>query len=57
MGYYTQVAGLGASPNDVTVNGTIDAYNQCFGPNDCTALVAVVPEPAVHDARDDSRVA
>jgi hypothetical protein len=30
---------VGASPNDVTVNGTIDVYNQCFGPGDCTALV------------------
>ncbi|MGZ4382432.1 MAG: adenylyl cyclase [Gaiellaceae bacterium] len=39
VGYYTEVAGLGASPNDVTVNGTIDSYNQCFGPNNCTALV------------------
>jgi hypothetical protein len=39
VGYYTDVAGLGASPNDVTVNGTIDSYNQCNGPNDCTALV------------------
>ena len=39
VGYYTEVAGLGSSPNDVTVNGTIDVYNQCFGPGDCTALV------------------
>jgi hypothetical protein len=39
VGYYTEVAGLGASPNDVSVNGTIDVYNQCFGPGDCTALV------------------
>ena len=39
VGYYTEVAGLGASPNDVVVNGTIDSYNQCFGPGDCTALV------------------
>jgi hypothetical protein len=39
VGYYTEVAGLGASPNDVAVNGTIDSYNQCFGPGDCTALV------------------
>jgi hypothetical protein len=38
-GYYTEIAGLGASPNDVAVNGTIDVYNQCFGPGDCTALV------------------
>jgi hypothetical protein len=39
VGYYTEVAGLGASPEDVAVNGTIDSYNQCFGPGDCTALV------------------
>ena len=38
VGYYTEVAGLGSSPSDVTVNGTIDVYNQCFGPGDCTAL-------------------
>ena len=31
VGYYTEVAGLGASPEDVVVNGTIDVYNQCFG--------------------------
>ena len=39
VGYYTEVAGLGSSPGDVSVNGTIDVYNQCFGPGDCTALV------------------
>jgi hypothetical protein len=39
VGYYTEVAGLGASPKDVTVNGTIDSYNQCAGRNNCTALV------------------
>jgi hypothetical protein len=39
VGYYTEVAGLGSSPSDVTVNGTIDSYNQCFGPGNCTALV------------------
>ncbi|MEA2838650.1 MAG: hypothetical protein QOD89_3200 [Bradyrhizobium sp.] len=39
VGYYTEVAGLGSSPSDVSVNGTIDVYNQCFGPGDCTALV------------------
>ena len=30
VGYYTEVAGLGSSPDDVTINGTIDVYNQCF---------------------------
>jgi hypothetical protein len=38
VGYYTEVAGLGASPADVVINGTIDVYNQCFGPNNCIAL-------------------
>jgi hypothetical protein len=38
VGYYTDVAGLGASPHDVAVNGTIDVYNQCFS-DGCTALV------------------
>ncbi len=38
VGYYTEVAGLGASPNDVTINGHVDVYNQCFS-DGCTALV------------------
>jgi hypothetical protein len=38
LGYYEDVAGLGSSPNDVTINGTIDVYNQCFS-DGCTALV------------------
>ena len=29
VGYYTSVAGLGRSPTDVVVNGSINAYNQC----------------------------
>jgi hypothetical protein len=39
VGYYTEVAGLGFSPNDVVINGSIDVYNQCFVPNNCIALV------------------
>ena len=39
VGYYTTVAGLGRSPGDVVINGSIDVYNQCFGSNNCTALV------------------
>ncbi|HZR43070.1 MAG TPA: malectin domain-containing carbohydrate-binding protein [Ktedonobacteraceae bacterium] len=39
VGYYTSVAGLGRSPTDVVINGSIDVYNQCFGTNNCTALV------------------
>jgi hypothetical protein len=43
VGYYTEVAGLGSSPHDVTINGTIDVYNQCFptttpGTTNCFAL-------------------
>ena len=37
VGYYTTVAGLGRSPGDVTINGQINVYNQCFGTN-CIAL-------------------
>jgi hypothetical protein len=42
VGYYTMVAGLGQSPNDVVINGAVNAYDQCFPPsnnNNCTALV------------------
>jgi hypothetical protein len=35
VGYYTDVSGLGASPKDVIVNGTIDTYARC----DVTAVV------------------
>jgi hypothetical protein len=38
VGYYTEVAGLGASPTDVTIIGHVDVYNQCFSSNDCIAL-------------------
>jgi hypothetical protein len=37
LGYYTAVAGLGLSPHDVVINGSIDVYNQCSG-SFCTAL-------------------
>src|SRR4051794_15238318 len=37
VGYYTEVAGLGASPRDVTINGAIDVHNQCDA-SGCTAL-------------------
>jgi hypothetical protein len=42
VGYYTEVAGLGTSPGDVTINGAIDVENQCFpttdGSSNCIAL-------------------
>jgi hypothetical protein len=39
VGYYTEVAGLGASPTDVTINGHVDVYNRCLAPDNCVALV------------------
>jgi hypothetical protein len=44
VGYYTEVAGLGRNPTDVTIHGAVDVQNQCFptpegAPTDCTALV------------------
>jgi len=39
VGYYTEVAGLGASPADVTINGHVDVYNRCLTPDNCIALV------------------
>ena len=38
VGYYTAVAGLGVSPSDVVINGSINVYNQCFS-GSCIALV------------------
>jgi hypothetical protein len=39
VGYYTEVAGLGTSPTDVTINGHVDVYNRCLTPSNCIALV------------------
>ena len=39
VGYYTEVAGLGASPTDVTINGHVDVYNRCLTATNCIALV------------------
>ena len=42
VGYYTEVAGLGATPNDVVINGSVDVYDQCqttANGTDCNALV------------------
>jgi hypothetical protein len=38
VGYYTEVAGLGASPTDVTINGTINVFNRCLTADNCIAL-------------------
>ncbi|WP_432804273.1 adenylyl cyclase [Deinococcus taeanensis] len=42
VGYYTEVAGLGASPGDVVINGKVEVYNRCLdgnGTSNCLALV------------------
>jgi hypothetical protein len=42
VGYYTEIAGLGASPTEVTINGKIEVYNRCLdggGTSNCVALV------------------
>ena len=39
VGYYTEVAGLGASPEDVVINGHVDVYNRCLTADNCIALV------------------
>ena len=42
VGYYTEVSGLGASPEDVTVHGAVEVYNRCLadgGTGNCLALV------------------
>jgi len=41
LGYYTAVAGLGLSPNDVVINGSINVRNQCLGPNKTTCIALV----------------
>jgi len=38
VGYYTSIAGLGASPDDVTINGTVNVLNRCLPSGDCNAL-------------------
>ena len=53
LGYYTQVAGLGATPNGVVINGAVDVFNQCDGighvrrPEQLLAL-AVEPDAERH---------
>jgi hypothetical protein len=38
VGYYTTVAGLGLSPGDVVINGSVYVHNQCDAVGSCTAL-------------------
>ncbi|HZW42619.1 MAG TPA: adenylyl cyclase [Agromyces sp.] len=42
VGYYTEIAGLGASPDAVDITGKIEVYNRCLadgGTSNCLALV------------------
>ena len=41
VGYYTEVAGLGATPDDVSVNGVIEVYNRCLGDGGTTNCIAL----------------
>ena len=41
VGYNTEVAGLGASPTDVIVNGTINVYNRCLENNETSNCIAL----------------
>ena len=38
VGYYTQVAGLGAQPDAVVINGAINVFNQCDASGNCNGL-------------------
>jgi len=41
VGYYTELSGLGDSPDDVSINGKVEVYNRCLdgGTGNCIALV------------------
>jgi hypothetical protein len=41
VGYYTDVAGLGAAPGDVTVNGAIEVFNRCLGDGGASNCIAL----------------
>ena len=41
VGYYTEVAGLGANPGDVTINGKIEVYNRCLGDGGTSNCIAL----------------
>lgn len=45
IGYYTELAGLGALPDDVQINGKIEVYNRCFEPTQY-ALGKFIPSSA-----------
>jgi hypothetical protein len=62
VGYYTQVAGLGAQPGDVTIDGPIDVFNQCpSGGGACEAprqllAIALEPDAQRHLAQEPSHL-
>ena len=41
VGYYTEVAGLGASPDDVDITGKIEVYNRCLGDGGTSNCIAL----------------
>jgi hypothetical protein len=38
LGYYTEVAGAGATPGAVVINGAVDVFNQCDSSGTCDGL-------------------
>lgn len=41
VGYNTEVAGLGASPTDVTINGKVEVFNRCLGDGGTSNCIAL----------------
>ncbi|MEV4639667.1 adenylyl cyclase [Actinoplanes sp. NPDC049548] len=41
VGYYTEIAGLGASPSDVVINGKVEVYNRCLGDGGTSNCIAL----------------
>lgn len=41
VGYYTEIAGLGASPSEVVINGKIEVYNRCLGDGGTSNCIAL----------------
>ena len=41
VGYYTEIAGLGASPTDVVINGKVEVYNRCLGDGGTSNCIAL----------------
>jgi hypothetical protein len=41
VGYYTEVAGLGANPGDVNIRGAAEVYNRCLGDGGTSNCIAL----------------